>query len=62
MPKLPTARRARAAGSAYDPDLPGDDLDYDWLDFDDRDVIDEAVSVDFRALSTGLPARPGTRR
>lgn len=44
-----------------DPDLPGDDLDYDFLDFDARDALDALAAQDFRALMTGRPARPGTR-
>ena len=46
----------------FDPDFPGDDLDYDRLDFEQRDEIDAARADDLRALVTGLPARPGTLR
>lgn len=46
----------------FDQDLPGDELDYDALTFEERDELDEAAAVDFRALVTGLPARPGTLR
>lgn len=45
-------------------DYPGDEAakDYDFLGFDDRDDIDAQTEADLRALTTGLPARPGTRR
>lgn len=46
----------------YDPDYPEAELDYDLLDFEARDVIDARAEQDFRTLTTGLPARPGTRR
>ncbi len=47
-----------------DPDIPGADydLDYDLLTFEERDEIDSTQAVELRALLTGLPARPGTRR
>lgn len=46
----------------YDPDFPHGEADYDALDFEDRDVVDARQEQDFRVLTTGLPARPGTRR
>lgn len=46
-----------------DPDFPDlDGWDPDALDFDTQDLIEAQELVDFRVLSTGLPARPGTRR
>lgn len=38
----------------YDTDL--------LLDFDAIDDIDAATDADYRTITTGLPARPGTRR
>lgn len=41
------------------------DLDYDLLDFDTRDEIDEerdAALASIREEITGLPTRPGTLR
>ncbi|RLK22672.1 hypothetical protein DER29_0511 [Micromonospora sp. M71_S20] len=35
---------------------------YDLLDFEARDDLDDAYADDLRAVVTGLPARPGTRR
>ncbi|MFI7069519.1 hypothetical protein [Micromonospora sediminicola] len=35
---------------------------YDLMDFEARDVEDDAYADDVRAVLTGLPARPGTRR
>lgn len=45
-----------------DPDLLGPDLDLALLDFDELDVVEAEELDSYRALSTGLPARPGTRR
>lgn len=45
-----------------DPDFPEPDVEYDALDFETRDLIDEQVSAEFYELVTGRPARPGTRR
>lgn len=39
-----------------------DEADYDLLTFEQRDLVDAQREQDFRALTTGLPARPGTRR
>ncbi|SCL32875.1 hypothetical protein GA0070616_4577 [Micromonospora nigra] len=44
------------------PTAPDARADYDWLDFDARDVLDESYADDLRAALTGLPARPGTLR
>lgn len=46
----------------YDPDLLGPDLDFDVADYDLLDARDAAHAEDLRVLTTGLPARPGTRR
>ena len=35
---------------------------YDQLDYDEIDAREAVVADDFRALLTGLPVRPGTRR
>lgn len=48
----------------FDPDL-AEALgagEYDLLTFEERDLVDDLAAQDFRALTTGLPARPGTRR
>lgn len=46
-----------------DPEFPVDEtLDYDLMNFEERDLYDELVAEDFRSLMTGLPARPGTLR
>lgn len=47
-----------------DPDWPtsADADEYDFLTFDERDLVDARTEQDFRTLTTGLPARPGTRR
>jgi len=39
-----------------------DYLDLNNLDFDAMDDLDDAVAADYREITTGLPARPGTRR
>lgn len=36
--------------------------EYDFVDFEERDARDEAKAEDFRAVVSGLPARPGVRR
>lgn len=46
----------------YDPDLDGDDLDVSLLDYDDLDAIEQTRADRLRERTTGLPARPGTRR
>ena len=50
----------------YDPEFhftrPDDERDLDALDFEDQDRIEAQEAEDYRALTTGLPARPGTRR
>lgn len=45
-----------------DDDLDGPDVDYDRLDFDDRDTLDQREADELRTLLTGLPERPGTKR
>lgn len=35
---------------------------YESLPFEERDDLDAAYADDLRAVLTGLPARPGTRR
>lgn len=39
-----------------------DDLDLDAPDFETQDLRDAQELQDFRTLSTGYPARPGTLR
>lgn len=46
----------------YDPDFTGPDLDFDLLDFEERDLVEAHDADELRAEVTGLPARPGTRR
>lgn len=47
----------------HDPDPETvENLDLDLLDFDEEDRRDADHAVDFRTLTTGLPARPGTLR
>ncbi|MFG3715836.1 hypothetical protein [Micromonospora sp. NPDC047730] len=44
------------------PTAPETREEYDRLDFDARDELDDVYADDLRAALTGLPARPGTRR
>jgi hypothetical protein len=46
----------------FDLDLLSPEVDLDLADFDTLDALDSADAQDFRSLSTGLPARPGTLR
>jgi hypothetical protein len=38
------------------------ELTYDLLTFEERDALDAEREDLIRAISTGFPARPGTRR